>query len=692
MGGKNSKVSGSNSLNSSNNNNSNTLKHNLQQDMKKLNLNSSVHFHTLPHEFNDPPNWLTIQSQEAQSYYGIILPDLPHVDVVKSYKEWFKKLYENQNFRDVQIRTLPPQTPLETIQKDNDPENFYPSCHKLALYLRIPSVQPLLFSSKQENSSQKSVDSTSSLEVIQICPKLYSKRVITLFLQFLYNDKFLSTVSSKDLEDLTTLSEEISFTCLSDFLKKRQNKNNSTEWVQPQSKNIGSHRKSTVTAPPPPQPSTRLDTLRQVLTLSPRGSNNSGLPLTSDQNKSFSFSISEGGDTLDSQKQEQFFTIDDEAEGYFKIGGEGFLTSLQKYRSISDQYFHKMEIIVENEQIFSDKLLLIQVPYFESLINLEMKEKLSNKVYFEDWTYECIFSAIEYLYSLDFPNDLTLMVEIIRLGDYYNYKELEDDAVCKLCELALQNPPSLVPLLNYYSEVNNELLVKYFNAAAADFYGVLNKLNALDDLPDQLKQSLRQSYSKLRRGIIVKRRGKKSSSLCPQGVVKIFVWGQTNVGKTSLCSRFSRAAFSNSPSKKPVSLRINDNFTCDVLEGRPNQPASGLLLDQFVNEMSNVSSYIQPQHKEHYEPFVQRNLLLFSISDPSSLEYLKIVRENLIRVYGKVAFTLVANKIDIMDRSVGVDEPRDLAISWDCPYIEVSSRDDVNVTDAFRLLARETPA
>jgi Ras-related protein Rab-8A len=57
-----------------------------------------------------------------------------------------------------------------------------------------------------------------------------------------------------------------------------------------------------------------------------------------------------------------------------------------------------------------------------------------------------------------------------------------------------------------------------------------------------------------------------------------------------------------------------------------------------------------------------------------------------------VQLILIGNKCESPDRKVESDEGQTLASSIGCPFVEVSAKENINVTHAFQIVAKETRA
>mmetsp|Transcript_21847 Transcript_21847/g.67010 ORF Transcript_21847/g.67010 Transcript_21847/m.67010 type:complete len:145 (-) Transcript_21847:263-697(-) len=84
-------------------------------------------------------------------------------------------------------------------------------------------------------------------------------------------------------------------------------------------------------------------------------------------------------------------------------------------------------------------------------------------------------------------------------------------------------------------------------------------------------------------------------------------------------------------------------------------------------------------------------MLVFSITDDQTFEDLLDIRQQVLSVHDnpKVPMILVGSKADMADeRAVGVEEAERFAQDYNMDYIEVSSREDVSIAEAFELIVR----
>ena len=90
--------------------------------------------------------------------------------------------------------------------------------------------------------------------------------------------------------------------------------------------------------------------------------------------------------------------------------------------------------------------------------------------------------------------------------------------------------------------------------------------------------------------------------------------------------------------------------------------------------------------------FADGFLLVFTIDNRESFEYLKIKRELILKGKNKKKFPmiLVGNNQELEnERKVTYKEAKDLADSWDIEYLEASAKTKYNVKEVFEKLIQE---
>ena len=85
-------------------------------------------------------------------------------------------------------------------------------------------------------------------------------------------------------------------------------------------------------------------------------------------------------------------------------------------------------------------------------------------------------------------------------------------------------------------------------------------------------------------------------------------------------------------------------------------------------------------------------LCVYSITSRQSLDEIITMREQILRVKAgyKVPMILIGNKSDLTEeRRISIEEGKEMAKSWNCPFFETSAKDCINVDDSFFQIIRE---
>lgn len=85
-------------------------------------------------------------------------------------------------------------------------------------------------------------------------------------------------------------------------------------------------------------------------------------------------------------------------------------------------------------------------------------------------------------------------------------------------------------------------------------------------------------------------------------------------------------------------------------------------------------------------------MLVYDVTERKSFENITVWISQ-VREYADegVRLVLIGNKCEVApeERNVSYEEGRELAEKCGCPFLEVSAKDNINVTQAFDLIARE---
>ena len=150
------------------------------------------------------------------------------------------------------------------------------------------------------------------------------------------------------------------------------------------------------------------------------------------------------------------------------------------------------------------------------------------------------------------------------------------------------------------------------------------------------------------------------------------------VGKSSLIYRYINY---NAPQEHDPTIEERYKSIINI-EGKDYEVE---ILDS-VNEEDNQNVI------EMFLGFGEGFLLVFSINDHESYEYLKGIYNKILKGKHGVPYPilLVGNKQDLSnERKVKFEEAKELADSWNINYIETSTKTNFNCKESFENLATE---
>ncbi|XP_053446937.1 GTP-binding protein Di-Ras3 [Nycticebus coucang] len=157
---------------------------------------------------------------------------------------------------------------------------------------------------------------------------------------------------------------------------------------------------------------------------------------------------------------------------------------------------------------------------------------------------------------------------------------------------------------------------------------------------------------------------------------QVVVAGSAGVGKSSLMQRWARGTFG---SAHPATV---ENTYCR-LRG----------CDHGVTTLRVTDSA-----SGHHNPAMQRQavteghafILLYSVTKRETLEELKPFYELIRKIKGRdlcrVPILLVGNKSDALGREVALTDGATCASEWNCAFMEISAKMEVNVQELFHVL------
>lgn len=160
---------------------------------------------------------------------------------------------------------------------------------------------------------------------------------------------------------------------------------------------------------------------------------------------------------------------------------------------------------------------------------------------------------------------------------------------------------------------------------------------------------------------------------------KLAIVGARAVGKSSLTLRFTESRFDDSyyptiENQYMKSFKVN-----------------GKVYDVDISDTAGQDEYSIINQRQLIG--IHGYLLVYSIASRSSFEVLPTIRDKILNILSfgedtKVPFIIVGNKTDLSEslRQVKSEEGQALAKEFNCPFIEVSAKDNINVDKAFELL------
>ena len=159
--------------------------------------------------------------------------------------------------------------------------------------------------------------------------------------------------------------------------------------------------------------------------------------------------------------------------------------------------------------------------------------------------------------------------------------------------------------------------------------------------------------------------------------IKLIVCGVGGVGKSAITNRFVVGRW---VAKYDPTIEESYQTTVDI-EGK----AYG------VEILDTAGQDAYAPLRETFMHTGDGFMLVYSITDDQTLEELRTIREQILRVHRdrKVPMILVGNKVDLADdRAVSKEEGSQLASEFGSDFIEVTAKEDYKVKDAFHGLIR----
>jgi len=159
---------------------------------------------------------------------------------------------------------------------------------------------------------------------------------------------------------------------------------------------------------------------------------------------------------------------------------------------------------------------------------------------------------------------------------------------------------------------------------------------------------------------------------------KVVVLGSGGVGKSALTVQFVTGCF-----MEKYDPTIEDFYRKEIeVDGSPS------VLEILDTAGTEQFASMRDLYIRNGQGFV----IVYSITNHQTFQDIKNMREQITRVKGtdRVPLLLVGNKVDLEhQREVATMEGLALAQAWNCPFIEASARNKMNVNEVFAEIVRE---
>eukprot|EP00667_Euglena_gracilis_P011574 EG_transcript_11822 len=157
---------------------------------------------------------------------------------------------------------------------------------------------------------------------------------------------------------------------------------------------------------------------------------------------------------------------------------------------------------------------------------------------------------------------------------------------------------------------------------------------------------------------------------------KVCILGQGAVGKSCLTQQFVEDRF-----QQAYNPTINHTFSKKI-----KVRGEEFLMTILDTAGQDETSIFQPQYSIGTHGYV----LVYSITDASSFEIVKIIYEKIHSYAVDLVLVLVGNKTDLdHQRQVSHEEALKLAQEWRCPLIECSAKKKENISKVFYTIMEE---
>ena len=164
---------------------------------------------------------------------------------------------------------------------------------------------------------------------------------------------------------------------------------------------------------------------------------------------------------------------------------------------------------------------------------------------------------------------------------------------------------------------------------------------------------------------------------------KILLLGGQEVGKTAFIRRFKNNIYNEEYeptiqiTTKKVILLNNDYIGLELVD---------------MEGQSEYTIFSPNKYAFGYDAYI----LVYDVQNKKSFELIKFIYEQINNLSGKTSKILIGAKSDknldfgvMNDREVSYKEGQEFADNIHCPFIEISSQDNKNIEEAFRLLLIE---
>ncbi len=161
---------------------------------------------------------------------------------------------------------------------------------------------------------------------------------------------------------------------------------------------------------------------------------------------------------------------------------------------------------------------------------------------------------------------------------------------------------------------------------------------------------------------------------------KILVLGGQRVGKTAFIKRYKNNTYTKDyePTIEIITKKItnlnNDYIDLEIID---------------LEGQTEYTIFSANKYAFGYNAY----MLIYDVRDKKSFELIQFIYEQINNLSGKTSKILIGTKsdddIDESEREVTSKEGKEFADKIHCPFIEISSKDNKNIEEAFRLLLIE---